>query len=327
MKDLGKTSVVRHKVGAEDEGQRLDNYLLKLLKGVPKSHIYRIVRSGEVRVNRGRVAPDYRVRAGDELRLPPLRVADRSAARRSVPADARLERAILFEDDYLLALDKPAGMAVHGGSGVSYGVIEQLRAMRPQAKFLELVHRLDRDTSGVLLVAKKRSALTGLHAQLRDGRVSKRYLALVRGKWRDAKRHVRLKLHKYALPSGERRVSVDAGGRESHTVFRLERAWPDFSLLQAELKTGRTHQIRVHLSHLGFPIVGDDKYGDFDFNKKLAPQLKRMFLHASSIGFTHPASGEEIEIAAPLPAELASFLAGIERGGDRSSDVTGRQRK
>jgi len=324
MKDLGKISATRHKVGEEADGQRLDNYLLKLLKGVPKSHIYRIVRSGEVRVNRGRAAPDYRVRAGDELRLPPVRVAERSAVRRVAPANAQLERAILFEDEYLLALDKPAGLAVHGGSGVSHGVIEQLRALRSQAKFLELVHRLDRDTSGVLLLAKKRSALTGLHAELRAGRVTKQYLALVKGKWRDQKRHVRLNLHKYVLPSGERRVSVDAGGRESHTIFRLKRAWPDFSLLQAELKTGRTHQIRVHLAHLGFPIVGDEKYGDFDFNKRLAPKLKRMFLHASSIGFTHPATGENVEIEAPLPKELAAFLAGIERaGGDPEAGHAG----
>ncbi len=315
MKDLGKISVTRHQVGEEADGQRLDNYLLKLLKGVPKSHIYRIVRSGEVRVNRGRAGPDHRLQPGDELRLPPVRVAERSVMRRVVPANAELERAVLFEDEYLLAINKPAGLAVHGGSGVSFGVIEQLRAMRPQAKFLELVHRLDRDTSGVLLLAKKRSALTRLHAELRAGRVEKQYLALVKGKWRDQKRHVRLNLHKYLLPSGERRVSVNAGGRESHTIFKLKQAWPQFSLLQAELKTGRTHQIRVHLAHLGFPIAGDDKYGDFNFNKQLArSKFKRMFLHASNVGFIHPVTGNRVEIEAPLPKELSTFLANLEQG-------------
>jgi 23S rRNA pseudouridine955/2504/2580 synthase len=327
MKDLGKISVTRHQVGEEADGQRLDNYLLKLLKGVPKSHIYRIVRSGEVRVNRGRAGPDHRLQSGDELRLPPVRVAERSVVRRVAPPNAQLERAVLFEDDYLLALNKPAGLAVHGGSGVSFGAIEQLRAMRPQAKFLELVHRLDRDTSGVLLLAKKRSTLTGLHAELRAGRVEKQYLVLVRGQWRDQKRHVRLNLHKYVLPSGERRVSVDPGGRESHTIFKLKQAWPQFSLLQAELKTGRTHQIRVHLAHLGFPIAGDDKYGDFDFNKQLGrSKFKRMFLHASTIEFMHPASGETLKIEAPLPKELATFLAQLDRPdfGLSIEGITGR---
>ena len=325
MKDLGKISVTRHQVGEEADGQRLDNYLLKLLKGVPKSHIYRIVRSGEVRVNRGRAGPDHRLQPGDELRLPPVRVAERNVVRRVAPANAELERAVLFEDEYLLAINKPAGLAVHGGSGVSFGVIEQLRAMRPQAKFLELVHRLDRDTSGVLLLAKKRSALTKLHAELRAGRVNKQYLVLVKGKWRDQKRHVRLNLHKYVLPSGERRVSVDVGGRASHTIFKLKQAWPQFSLLQAELKTGRTHQIRVHLAHLGFPIAGDDKYGDFNFNKQLArSKFKRMFLHASNVGFIHPVTGKRVEIEAPLPKELSAFLAGIERAeiGLMSGDIT-----
>jgi len=313
MKDLGKIAATRHQVGEEAAGQRLDNYLLKRLKGVPKSHVYRILRSGEVRVNRGRVAPDYRLRTGDEVRLPPVRTARRSAP--TGPADARLERAIVFEDDWLLALDKPAGLAVHGGSGISLGVIEQLRALRPQARFLELVHRLDRDTSGVLLLAKKRSALTALHAALREGEVEKRYLVLVGGKWRDRKRHVRLGLHKYVLSSGERRVSVSAEGKESHTVFTLVRAWPQFSLLQAELKTGRTHQIRVQLAFLGFPVAGDEKYGDRDFNKRLSQSgLKRMFLHAGSISFRHPATGAAVEIEAPLPQELQVFLD--RAGGD-----------
>jgi len=311
MKDIGKNTVSRHRIAAEAGGQRIDNYLVKILKGVPKSHVYRILRSGEVRVNSGRVGPDYRVQPGDELRIPPVRIAAR--AQRGTPlVNAKLEQAILFEDEYLLALNKPSGLAVHGGSGVSFGVIEQLRAQRPQCRFLELVHRLDRDTSGVLLLAKKRSALTALHAELRAGRVKKNYRVLVKGKWRNPKQSVRLSLHKYVLPSGERRVAVNAGGQEAHTVFELERAWREFSLLRAELKTGRTHQIRVHLAHLGFPVAGDDKYGDFDLNKRLAHVgLKRMFLHASSLSFRHPAGGNTLMLEAPLPDELQNFLRGL----------------
>src|SRR5450759_453531 len=308
MKDLGKISVSRHRIAAEAGGQRIDNYLLKILKGVPKSHVYRILRSGEVRINSGRVGPDYRLQPGDELRLPPVRVAERPQ-RRAPPLNAQLEQAILFEDEHLLALNKPSGLAVHGGSGVSFGVIEQLRAQRPQARFLELVHRLDRDTSGVLLLAKKRSALTALHGELRAGRVKKYYLTLVKGKWRSQRQSVRLSLHKYLLASGERRVAVNAAGQEAHTVFELEQAWREFSLLRAELKTGRTHQIRVHLAYLGFPIAGDDKYGDLELNKRLARAgLKRMFLHAGCIGFKHPATGSMLTLDAPLPDELQAFL-------------------
>ena len=307
MKDLGKNVVSRHQVGVEDAGQRIDNYLLKILKGVPKSHVYRVLRSGEVRVNKGRAKPEYRLKEGDELRLPPLRLAERT--NRPPPPDPKLEQAILFEDEAILALNKPSGLAVHGGSGVSFGVIEQLRAQRPQLRFLELVHRLDRDTSGVLLLAKKRSALVALHAALREGQVRKHYLALVIGKWHNLRQSVKVNLRKYVLESGERRVSVDAGGQASHTVFVLQKAWAGFSLLRAELKTGRTHQIRVHLAHLGFPIAGDDKYGDFARNKELAKnRLKRMFLHASSVTFRHPASGAPVTVEAPLPAALEQFL-------------------
>jgi len=308
MKVLGKTSVSRHIIPEEAGGQRIDNYLLKILKGVPKSHVYRILRSGEVRVNSGRVKPDYRVRPGDELRLPPVRVAER-AQRSAPPPDPQLEHAILFEDEHLLALNKPSGLAVHGGSGVSFGVIEQLRAQRPQVRFLELVHRLDRDTSGLLLLAKKRSALTALHVELRAGRIKKHYQTLVKGKWRNQAQNVRFRLHKYLLASGERRVAVNDAGKEAHTVFRLEQAWREFSLLRAELKTGRTHQIRVHLAHLGFPVAGDDKYGDFELNKRLARAgLKRMFLHASSLSFEHPATGSMLTLDAPLPDALKAFL-------------------
>ena len=308
MNGLSKGSPTWREIDEESAEQRIDNYLTKLLKGVPKSHIYRILRSGEVRVNSGRVGPEYRLQAGDRLRLPPIRVAQRQPQPTAFAAD-RFDSRILYEDEALLVLDKPAGVAVHGGSGVSFGVVEQLRCARPQARFLELVHRLDRDTSGVLLLAKKRSALTTLHAQLRAGQIQKFYLTLVSGRWRNPTQNVRLPLNKYVLSSGERRVSVTENGLASHTVFRLEQAWPEFSLLEAELKTGRTHQIRVHLAHLGFPIAGDDKYGDFARNKRLAKQgLKRMFLHACKTVIVHPLSGETIAFEAPLPSELQSFI-------------------
>jgi 23S rRNA pseudouridine955/2504/2580 synthase len=254
------------------------------------------------------------------LRLPPVRVAARAQARtasaRAAPAAPRLAQRILHEDDALLAINKPPGMAVHGGSGVAVGVIEQLRRERPQARALELVHRLDRDTSGVLLIAKKRSALTDVHAQLRAGSVQKHYLALVKGRWRSEKQNVKLPLHKYVLGSGERRVRVEEnGGQAAHTIFRLKRTWRDFSLLEAELKTGRTHQIRVHLAHLGYPIAGDDKYGDFELNKSVARQgLKRMFLHACKMRIVHPLTGRPVTIEAPLAEDLVAFLEWLEVG-------------
>jgi 23S rRNA pseudouridine955/2504/2580 synthase len=221
----------------------------------------------------------------------------------------------LFEDDFLLVIDKPAGVAVHGGSGVAAGAIERLRLERPELRFLELVHRLDRDTSGVLLLAKKRSALTALHAQLRNGQVDKRYLVLVGGRWRNQKQSVELALHKYVTGSGERRVVVDEDGMQAQTVFRLKQRWKDLSLLEAELKTGRTHQIRVHLAHLGFPIAGDDKYGDFAANKVLASQgLRRMFLHAAKVTLRHPETGDRVQIESPLPEELSGFVAGLGPG-------------
>ncbi len=299
---------------AEDAGQRVDNYLTKRLKGVPKSHIYRILRNGEVRINSRRIKPEYRVQAGDRLRLPPLRTAKPAPVPRQ-PQGPRLAAAVLYEDDALLVIDKPAGTAVHGGSGISRGVIEQLRLERPDARFLELVHRLDRETSGVLMLAKRRSALIDLHRQLREGRVRKLYFALVKGKWQDKKRSVKLPLNKYVIASGERRVSVGHDGMAAHTVFRLRRRWSDFSLVEAELKTGRTHQIRVHLAHLGHPVAGDDKYGDFVLNKQLARHgLKRMFLHAFKAVIVHPVSGAVLELEAPLPPELEIFLAGLDAG-------------
>ena len=312
MNELRKDAPSLLTVGDEAVGQRIDNFLLRTLKGVPKSHVYRILRSGEVRLNGGRVGPDTRLALGDVVRVPPLRTA---AAPARHPAPARPFRPpILFEDEHLIGVDKPAGLAVHGGSGIALGLIEQLRAARPQARFLELVHRLDRETSGVLLIAKKRSALTELHRQLRDGEVDKRYLVLVRGPWTHAKRVVDVPLHKFATREGERRVRVEEAGRPAVTIFRRERTWPahdpPLAFLEAELETGRTHQIRVHLAHLGHALAGDDKYGDFAWNRALARGgLRRMFLHARRMTFAHPASGEPTTIQAPLPAELEQFLA------------------
>jgi 23S rRNA pseudouridine955/2504/2580 synthase len=276
-----------------------------------------VLRSGEVRVNKGRIDQTYRLVDGDIVRLPPIRIAEKASA--AVAPGA--EFTILLEDSHLLVIDKPAGVAVHGGSGVSYGVIEQLRASRPDAKFLELVHRLDRETSGILLLAKKRSALTNLHEQIREGQLDKRYKALVHGDWKNQKQHVKLPLFKYTTAEGERRVRVQAeGGQASHTVFNLIKKYGEYALLEAELKTGRTHQIRVHLSASGFPIAGDDKYGDFGLNRALQKAdatrgaLKRMFLHAFQITFVHPESGKPVTLKAGLPPECERFLKSLEAG-------------
>lgn len=301
-------------ISDEEAGQRIDNFLLRICKGVPKSHIYRVLRSGEVRVNKGRIDQTYRLAEGDVVRVPPIRVAEKSTH-----AAPGAEFKILLEDAHLLVIDKPAGVAVHGGSGVSYGVIEQLRAARPTAKFLELVHRLDRDTSGILILAKKRSALTNLHEQIRDGQIDKRYLVLVHGDWQNPRQHIKLPLFKYNAPDGERRVRVQADGLASHTVFRLLRKYASFALLEAELKTGRTHQIRVHLASSGFAIAGDDKYGDFALNRALLKAegsrvaLKRMFLHAHQITFIHPETGKLVTLNAPLPPECERFLKSLEK--------------
>jgi 23S rRNA pseudouridine955/2504/2580 synthase len=307
-------------VDADSAGQRLDNFLLRHLKGVPKTHVYRIIRSGEVRINKGRASADTRVQEGDQVRLPPVRVSEKIAEKAERPAPAR-EFPILLEDEHLIALDKPAGTAVHGGSGVSFGVIEQLRQARPQAKFLELVHRLDRETSGILLVAKKRSALTHLQDQFRERETGKTYLALVIGAWPANKKVIDTPLHKYLQADGERRVRVttpeDPDGMRSITLVKVrstvparpDAGLPAFSLLEVTIKTGRTHQIRVHLASQGHAIAGDEKYGDFDLNRQLHKHgLKRMFLHAWRLQFNHPASGERTELLAPLPPDLACFL-------------------
>ncbi|MEN9417707.1 MAG: hypothetical protein RI988_1327 [Pseudomonadota bacterium] len=356
----------RLRIDEESAGQRLDNFLLRVLKGVPKTHVYRVIRSGEVRVNAGRAGADTRLAAGDEVRVPPVRVAVgraeatpvgpgasvavSAAAAAAASAPAR-EFPVLFEDEHLLALNKPAGVAVHGGSGVSSGVIEQLRGARPQARLLELVHRLDRETSGVLLVAKKRSALTRLQEQFRvhgaDKAVGKTYCALVAGAWPESLKVIDVPLHKYLTEGGERRVRAvspaDESGRRAITLVRVARRLPGFTLLEVTIRTGRTHQIRVHLAGAGHPIAGDDKYGDFALNRRLAREglgavgtgrpgamgatgaagaagaaaaksaigvvrLERMFLHAQRLRLAHPATGEALDLQAPLPPELARVL-------------------
>jgi len=316
MNKLSKDSTLRQTVGEEMAGQRIDNYLMRRLKGVPKSHIYRILRSGEVRVNSRRIGPDYRLQPDDELRIPPIRTA--RPPERTPAAAAGFRPVVLFEDEALLVIDKPAGMAVHGGSGVSFGVIEALRRNRPGHAFLELVHRIDRETSGVLMLAKKRAALVELHRQMQAGEVTKHYFTLVSGHWKERKRVVDFPLEKRVRASGERKVNVGPAGDASITIVRLERRVGPYSLLDAELKTGRTHQIRVHLSHLGYPILGDDKYGDFALNKALARQgLRRMFLHSSKIGIRHPLSGQKLIFEAPLPSELREFVeANLKRHRD-----------
>lgn len=305
-------------ISADDSGQRIDNFLVRVCKGVPKSHLYRVLRCGEVRVNKARIDQTYRLQAGDIVRIPPVRIATKAAV--SIPAihsAPHAEFTVILEDSHLLVIDKPAGVAVHGGSGVSYGVIEQLRASRQDGSFLELVHRLDRDTSGVLLLAKKRSTLTALHSQMRDGLTDKRYLVLVHGQWHNARQHVKLPLHKYTAADGERRVRVQADGMASHTVFSLRRRFAEYALLEAELKTGRTHQIRVHLAASGFAIAGDDKYGDFALNRRLLKAenghsaFKRMFLHAHRITFTHPGTDQILTLEAPLPAACERFLSSL----------------
>jgi len=302
--------VKRITVDADSAGQRLDNFLLRILKGVPKTHVYRVIRSGEVRVNKGRASADTRVAEGDEIRVPPVRLPEKPVV--AVPAR---EFPLLFEDEHLLAIDKPAGVAVHGGSGVSSGVIEQLRKARPEARFLELVHRLDKETSGVLLLAKKRSALTALQDQFRARDTGKTYLALVAGAWPKSLKVIDQPLHKTLDAQGERHVRVvspaNEDGRRSITVIRKAEPHGAFTLLEISLKTGRTHQIRVHLAHAGHPIVGDPKYGDFALNKQVAKERRfaRMFLHAKELAFDHPATGERITLGAPLPPECATLLA------------------
>ncbi len=300
----------------DEAGQRVDNFLLARLKGVPKSMIYRIVRKGEVRVNKGRIKPEYKLSEGDVVRIPPVRVAERQEIPVSAKLDkvAALDDCILYEDDHILVLNKPSGTAVHGGSGLSFGVIEGLRVLRPEAKFLELVHRLDRDTSGILLIAKKRSALRALHEQLRLKQMQKDYLALVQGQWQSHCKVVQASLLKNILQSGERIVKVSNEGKPSETRFKVEERFANATLVKASPVTGRTHQIRVHAQYAGHPIAFDDRYGDKIFDSQLSNTgLNRLFLHASALKFTHPSTGETLRLEAPMDEQLRYCIKTLRR--------------
>jgi len=314
MNDLQHNRVQQVEIGESHSGQRIDNYLQTRLKGVPRTRIYRIVRKGEVRVNRGRVKPDYRLRRGDVVRIPPIRLAPPKSGKPSEGLVGAITDSIIYEDKRLLVLNKPSGVAVHGGSGVSFGVIEALRAARPDAPFLELAHRLDRDTSGCLVVAKRRSALRAFHQLLRDGGIDKRYLALVMGRWTGGEQRVEAPLRKNTLSSGERVVRVDPTGKSALSLFQPVSIFKDSTLVQVKLITGRTHQVRVHAAHAGHALAGDRKYGDPAFNRLMAGRgLKRLFLHASALSFTLPLEGAApVEISAPLGPELGRVLDQLE---------------
>ncbi len=304
-------------ISADDEGQRLDNYLARTLRGVPRSLLYRILRRGEVRVNKARVSPSYKLKAGDEVRVPPVKVTE---AKVTVPSSnlhlvQDLKQRILFENNEIIVVDKPAGLAAHGGSGIEFGLIEALRALRPEQSFLELAHRLDRETSGCLIVAKRRSALRNLHEQFRQRVVKKRYLTLVPGKWDRRQKLIEAPLIRNELKSGERMVMVNfKDGAPSATGFDVVEELNDATLLAAMPHTGRTHQIRVHCAWARHPVGGDEKYGDKAFNQRLKDLgLRRMFLHAFRITFVDPASGEVLKIEAPLPPELEQAVISLRR--------------
>jgi 23S rRNA pseudouridine955/2504/2580 synthase len=308
--------VRRIQIDSEQSGQRIDNFLLRELKGVPKSRIYRLLRKGEVRVNGGRIGPTHRLVEGDEVRLPPVRQGPEQVP--SAPSSGllrALEASVLFEDERLLVLNKPSGVAVHGGSGIEFGVIEALRVLRPQARSLELVHRLDRDTSGCLMIAKRRSMLRELHEALREGKVEKKYLALLVGKLPRGALPVELSLARQQLQGGERMVKVADSGKHARSVFRTLQRYPGATLAQIDIATGRTHQIRVHAAHIGHPVLGDDKYGDREENRRLrAAGLKRLFLHAHSLQVQR-ADGTQLHVQAPLSADLQDVLEHLSRGG------------
>lgn len=305
-------------IGEDAAGQRLDNYLVRVAKGVPKSHIYRVVRQGEVRVNRKRAKAELKLETGDVLRIPPMRVSQRPVTQAPAAPFAEGAIPVLYEDRHLLVVNKPAGIAAHGGSGISYGLIERLRATHPDEPMLELCHRLDKETSGAIVIAKTRKALVRMHDLMKAGGVEKHYFTLVKGDWVNERQHVRLPLERYLLASGERRVRVSADGMKAHSIFTQLERFGAVTFLDVELKTGRTHQIRVHACASGHPLVGDDKYGDFEFNKAVAQgtlgmPFKRMFLHAARLAFEHPVSGEALDIRAPLPPECEGLLAALRR--------------
>ncbi|GAB4357534.1 MAG: 23S rRNA pseudouridine(955/2504/2580) synthase RluC [Gammaproteobacteria bacterium] len=305
-------SVTWIEIDRDQAGQRIDNFLLRELKGVPKSRIYRILRKGEVRVNKGRAAPTYRLQSGDKVRIPPIRRGNAPTGSPGRAAVERVQSCLILEHPHFLVVDKPAGMAVHGGSGLSFGLIEAMRAWRSDLSYLELVHRLDRETSGCLLLAKRRSALRRLHTLIREGGMEKRYLALVQGHWKGGGRVVDLPLRKNQLQGGERVVRVDPAGKPSQTRFKVIDYYGDATLVEATLLTGRTHQIRVHAAHEGHPLAGDDKYGDPEWNRALRRLgLKRMFLHAHSLAFLYPEPEEAIHASAPLGEDLSGILAAL----------------
>jgi len=303
--------------GEGDAGQRLDNFLVRTLKGVPRTHVYRLLRKGEVRVNSKRAKPDQRLEAGDRIRLPPVRRPEPAAAATARAPSASLTKlltdAVVYEDDNLLVLNKPAGVAVHGGSGMAHGVIEVLRAARPEARELDLVHRLDRETSGCLVVAKRRAALRDLHAQLREGLAEKHYLALVCGKWNLGQKRIELALATGERRGGERHVAVRGHGQLAVSTFRPVQFFGNVAtLMEVEIGTGKTHQIRVHAAHAGHPVAGDDKYGDRDCNQVLRGYgLNRMFLHAASIGVNRPGTHEPLQVSAPLGPDLHLVLEAL----------------
>lgn len=307
--DTSFDSVQYLDVNEDQAGQRIDNFLLSRLKGVPKSRIYRLLRKGEVRVNKGRIRPEYRLAAADIVRVPPIRVSEKTTASPGRGLRNILEGCILLETDEFLVINKPSGLAVHGGSGINLGVIESLRAMRSEHDYLELAHRLDRDTSGCLLIAKSRRVLKNLQDQMRQRSMDKHYITLVEGRWAKERREVNAPLLKHTLPSGERVVRANSEGKSSLTRFKLLKHYVNASLLDVTLETGRTHQIRVHCQLAGHPLAGDSKYGSEGFNQKLREiGLKRLFLHAAELSFTAPESGERVKVRASLPAELQNFL-------------------
>jgi len=310
LTDRDRNPGVRHaEISADQAGQRLDNYLLTELRGVPRSHVYRLIRSGQVRVNSGRVQARYRLRTGDRVRVPPVRVGPAPSLPDPETGLAWLAQRIIYEDERMLVVDKPAGLAVHGGSGLDFGLIEGLRSLRPGLKTLELVHRLDRGTSGCVMVAKRRSALRTLHALIRDGEVEKRYLALVRGQWQLGSVDIDTPLSVVRDAAGQK-VRATADGKPALSRFRLVQHYARFaSLVEVEIPTGRTHQIRVHAATAGHPVAGDERYGDRDFNARCAERgLRRMFLHAQLVSFSWPDNGEAFAVSAPLPDELRAFL-------------------
>lgn len=305
MSEIKQNQVNFYNITEADENQRIDNMLIKILKGVPKSHIHRIIRSGEVRINMQRAANNDKVTLGDIIRIPPIRISANSQTEKKIPSATF---PILYEDNYYLIIDKPNGTACHGGSGVSYGVIEQLRKTA-QYKFLELAHRLDKETSGILILAKKRQALVEIQEMIKNHQLKKEYYALTIGEWRDDKRNLKANITKFISKDGERRVRIDnIDGKFAHTIFTVKQKYNGYTLVNADIQTGRTHQIRIHCQYLGFPIAGDEKYGDFEHNKQLQKQLlRRMFLHAHHLKFTHPITNTIIDINASLPHELQAF--------------------